>query len=503
MRWSPETRPRERNRDRKATSKLNVVLLAVAIPLCVVLIAVDEKVGVVAALLALVLMLKPSMKSFAILLVVASVFAPSIGDATSLDALSYVDESASLLLGVAVPIVLKLSGSRLVRLPGVWWLAVTLVLGLISSIIAGVGAAVTLQGAFLLIKMPLLVFGLAQFRWNASDVRTIARGIVHLFIPIVVLSVLLNIVLGKEWVFLMTDGAGGYIDYRYDLLSSQGIFDHPLILGNVAAVLALGAFATSMHFPQIRHARLALIAIGLAGVASFRRTAIVGLVTAVFFAWPKKARRTLVVGLCLVVPLLVLVLAADIQTTVSATLNEYVYTSAPAPRTRLLFGSFEVAALHAPFGAGFSRYGSYLAGANYSPEYIRLGFPRVWGLSNLPGMSGAFLTDTQWPVLIGETGWVGFAAFAGFLIALFRVFGRAAKFEEDHLQWLATFGRGAFVVALVASIGLPVFTSTPVASLLYALCGVAVRLVWEREQLAPAGRSDLPRRPRALRVAHP
>ncbi len=258
-----------------------------------------------------------------------------------------------------------------------------------------------------------------------------------------------------------------------------------------------------MHFPQIRHARVALIAIGLAGIASFRRTAIVGLVAAVFFAWPKKARRTLIVGLCLVVPLLVLVLAADIQTTVSATLNEYVYTSARGAPDATALRAFDVAALHAPFGAGFSRYGSYLAGANYSPEYVRLGFPRVWGLSNLPGMSGAFLTDTQWPVLIGETGWVGFVAFAGFLIALFRVFIRAAKFDDDHLQWLATFGRGAFVVALVASIGLPVFTSTPVASLLYALCGVAVRLVWEREQLDTSNRSALPRQPRALRAARP
>ncbi len=183
MTWSLRTPPGERNRDRNGTSRLNVVLLAVAIPLCVVLIAVNEKIGVVAALLALVLMLKPSMKSLAILLVVASVFAPSVGDATSIDALSYVDESASLLLGVAIPILLKLSGARLVRLPGIWWLTATVVLGLISSVIAGVGTAVTMQGAFLLLKMPLLVFGLAQFKWNANDVRTIARGIVHLFIP--------------------------------------------------------------------------------------------------------------------------------------------------------------------------------------------------------------------------------------------------------------------------------------------------------------------------------
>jgi hypothetical protein len=468
-------------------SRLSLVLLAVAIPTCVVLIGLDERVGAATALLALVLSLRPSLKSFAVLLVVASVFAPSIGDATSLDALTYVDEGASVVLGVLIPIMLKLSGSRLVRLPGVWFIAGTLVLGLVSSVVAGVSTSATLQGAFLLLKMPLLAFGLAQLKWFESDVRALARGVVHLLIPIVALSVLLNMVLGKRWVFLMTDGAGGYIDYRYDLLSSQGIFSHPLILGNVSAILALAAFATMMHFPEIKHARAALFAVGLAGIASFRRTAIVGLVAAVFFAWPKKARRTLLIGLCLIVPLLVVVLAADIQTTVTSTLNEYVYTSAPAPRTRLLIGSFDVAAVHAPLGAGFSRYGSFLAGVEYSPEYVRLGFPRVWGLSDRPGMSAAFLTDTQWPVLIGETGWIGFFMFIGFLFAIFRVFTRAARFvDEPHMQWVATFGRGAFVVAIVASIGLPVFTSTPVAPLLFGLCGVAVRLVADHERGAGA-----------------
>lgn len=464
---------------------LSLVLLAVAIPSCVVLVGVDERIGVAAAFLALVISLRPSMKSFAILLVVTSVFAPSVGEALNLNALTYVDEGSSLILGVIVPILLKLSGSRMIRLPGFWFISATLVLGLVSSVVAGVSTSAMLQGAFLLMKMPLLVFGLAQFNWRETDVRAAARGIVHLLIPIVVLSVLINLALGKRWVFLMTDGVGGYIDYRYDLLSSQGIFSHPLILGNVAAILALGAFATIMHFPEIRYARFALVAVSLAGIASFRRTAIVGLFSAIFFAWPKKARRTLVIGLCLIVPLLVIVLAADIQTTVTSTLNEYIYTSAPAPRTRLLLGSFDVAAVHAPFGAGFSRYGSFLAGVDYSPEYVRLGFPRVWGLSDRPGMSGAFLTDTQWPVLIGETGWIGFFMFAAFLFALLRVFTRAARFvDEPHMQWVATFGRGAFVVAVVASIGLPVFTSTPVASLLFGLCGVAVRLVADHEELA-------------------
>jgi hypothetical protein len=327
-------------------------------------------------------------------------------------------------------------------------------------------------------KMPLLAFGFAQLPWNARDVERIARVIVGVVIPVVALSVVANVYYGLDWIRALSgSGGGGYVDYRYGLLSSQGLFDHPLILGNVAGILVMGAFATSAHLGHIRFARAATVVAFVASLASFRRTAIVGVLAAVFVAWPRKARGVLVVGSFILIPVALFVLASEIQETLTATLDEYVYTDAPAARTRLLLGSFQVASEHAPFGAGFARYGSYLAGVDYSPEYIKLGFDGVWGLSNMPGLSGAFLTDTQWPVLIGETGWIGAAAFVGFLIAILRTFLRAGKRDEAHLQWIATFGRGALVVTAFASIGLPVFTSTPIASLFYTIVGIGVALL--------------------------
>ena len=43
-----------------------------------------------------------------------------------------------------------------------------------------------------------------------------------------------------------------------------------------------------------------------------------------------------------------------------------------------------VAAEHFPLGAGFARFGSYEAGVHYSPEYVKLGYTRVYGLEPTP-----------------------------------------------------------------------------------------------------------------------
>jgi hypothetical protein len=473
----------------RAWSVVLLVALALIGVAVAALAALVPAFGATAIAIGLLLAFRVRLKALALLLIGACLVGPTAENALGVDALTYVDEAASIFLGLVVPIMSKLMGRPLVKFPGQNFVLITLALGLVSSVLQDVSAASTGQGAFLLVKMPLLAFGMAQLRWNANDVVKMAKVLVVAVIPVVAVSVVANVYFGIEWIQAMSGSRGdSYVDYRYGLLSSQGFFDHPLILGNVAAILTMGAFATSMHLRNIRFSRAATVVAFISSLASFRRTAIIGVLAAVFVAWPKKARGALIGGSVVLIPVALFVLASEIQETLSSTLDEYVYTTAPAARTRLLWGSFQVASEHAPLGAGFARYGSYLAGVDYSPEYIKLGFDGVWGLSNMPGMSGAFLTDTQWPVLIGETGWLGAAAFVLFLVSIFRAFLRAGRHEDAHLQWISTFGRGALVVTASASIGLPVFTSTPVATLFYAIAGICVAL------LHGAGDDELPLR---------
>lgn len=70
-----------------------------------------------------------------------------------------------------------------------------------------------------------------------------------------------------------------------------------------------------------------------------------------------------------------------------------------------------------PFGAGFATYGSAVTAGfeYYSPLYYQYGLSTVQGLS--PGHA-SFLSDTFWPTVLGQFGWLGMACFIGCIILL-------------------------------------------------------------------------------------
>jgi hypothetical protein len=67
---------------------------------------------------------------------------------------------------------------------------------------------------------------------------------------------------------------------------------------------------------------------------------------------------------------------------------------------------------HFPFGSGWATFGSAFSAEPYSPVYGMYRMAGIWGLS--PD-SPAFVSDTYWPMILGQTGFFGFA---GFLVAL-------------------------------------------------------------------------------------
>ena len=63
---------------------------------------------------------------------------------------------------------------------------------------------------------------------------------------------------------------------------------------------------------------------------------------------------------------------------------------------------------HFPFGTGWATFGSAFSAEPYSPIYEIYQLRLVWGLS--PG-NHEFISDTYWPMLMGQCGFIGFFAF--------------------------------------------------------------------------------------------
>lgn len=69
-----------------------------------------------------------------------------------------------------------------------------------------------------------------------------------------------------------------------------------------------------------------------------------------------------------------------------------------------------------PLGAGFGTYGSFQSGEHYSKLYYLYKMNHVWGLT--PN-GHWFISDTFWPMIIGQFGWFGMVAYVLVLVSLF------------------------------------------------------------------------------------
>jgi len=83
-------------------------------------------------------------------------------------------------------------------------------------------------------------------------------------------------------------------------------------------------------------------------------------------------------------------------------------TSHFSPRRILLTDSIRIAAERFPLGAGFATFGSTMAAQYYSPLYTQLGYENLDGM--YPGYT-TYLTDSFWPIVIGQFGFIGLAFF--------------------------------------------------------------------------------------------
>ena len=220
---------------------------------------------------------------------------------------------------------------------------------------------------------------------------------------------------------------------------------------------------------------LMMVATAAGALLSARRTAVGGLVAG--WLWVTvKVRSGVLLAVAAVIPVALVVLGSSLVAVAEATYSDYLAAGTPEARTVLTVDSFDVAAQHFPLGAGFGRFGSAVAASTYSPEYVERGYPEIWGLGMTPE-SGRFLTDTEWPAIIGESGFVGAVAFA---LGLFRIY-RAARTRWSSpgppiVRWVGLLTIGWMVTCLVQSIATVSFTGPPVYGVFFGLVGVLAAL---------------------------
>lgn len=95
-------------------------------------------------------------------------------------------------------------------------------------------------------------------------------------------------------------------------------------------------------------------------------------------------------------------------------------------RSELLRGGLQISMDFFPGGAGFATFGSAVTAELqwYSPLYYQYGLSSIWGLSR---EYPAFISDSFWPTVLGQSGWIGLAAYCVAMVMLIRAIYLSAR----------------------------------------------------------------------------
>ncbi len=380
----------------------------------------------------------------------------------------------AMIFGAATIIVVKrvLYERSVVWLPGTGWFAAFIFAGALGAIVYGTPLAIAVQGATLMTKCVVFAIAVAQLHWTPADLHTLARAGFGLAIVLITTGVA-NLAIPGPWTGLL---GGSAVQYYGGIPAIIGPFQQPAAYGRMATILAASILAYQLFVKSSWFGYLAVVMLTGLALLTFRAKALVGLLVATTGLVLRKGNLlALVVGLA-ALPAGLILAGPAISVAVFGDLQLYYGAGQLSARSRLTAGGWQIAAQHFPLGVGFGRYGSATAADYYSPEYTKLGFEHIYGIGQGPEM-GKYLNDTQWPALLGETGWLGTIAFAiGALLALRILLLRLAPDEPSIVRWIRYSGVCWFVLIMLDSVAAPSFTSPPSYLFLFAASAIAASM---------------------------
>ena len=404
--------------------------------------------------------------------------------------LRYLDEISIPVMALAILVAHR--DRLLLPRPGLRELALGILLlaGVASSLLNAVPAGVWLPGGILLVKGIAFFYLVVSLRVGEGDLRRAAVVVGSIGAVIVVIGF---IELVGPSAVQQALGLPRYQEERGGLSVVKSIFLHPALYGWITAFLSLFLYA---RFAVVRD-RLSLLGalvLNVGTLLSGRRTPLVGVVAGLVVGGIRQATggwlapRIWAPVAAILIGFVVLsfpILGSFYRATITdylATPEQMAEIFEPEPdptvlrqmqpRVGLYLGSVAVARDEFPFGAGVGRFGSHMSREVYSPVYAEYGMDQMYGIKEERPIA---VTDTFWPMILGETGLIGLAGALGFFGNIGRelwvAVGRAAGLG------MRAFLLGALLVyveGLVRSLTSPAFVAPPIAYFIFGTIGLAL-----------------------------
>lgn len=284
-------------------------------------------------------------------------------------------------------------------------LIIVIIIGLLSNLIFSYQPLESMISDLLIFSKFILGYFLSRFLFRNADIDMVKRAVIKICRAasvILMVSLVVNI---------FTNIFPHYIDFRFFMYSQQLFFGHPTFMGSTC--VALMTLLMGFKEEGKNNTFYILLCIFVA-FFSFRFKILVFLVFfAVFMFYESKKKQ---IGKFIIAVIIIAGLVFSYQQ-----ISYYYVDNMDFARNVLTVTSFKVANDHFPFGAGFATYGSFQSGVNYSPIYHMYGIDHVWGMTK---RQHPFISDTFWPMIIGQFGYIGLIFFLLFLLILMRMINK-------------------------------------------------------------------------------
>ena len=244
------------------------------------------------------------------------------------------------------------------------------------------------------------VFGGMNLGIYADRIYRHCSFIVFIYISFFLIALIATI-FSIEWVSVFSDR-------RYGFNSIVLFYSHPSMLSASCLFLLSVVFALKGHISKGSWCIAVLIFFAVGSLRTKDIAACASFFTLYVFIFIFKRKFTLKYILILL-PLIILIGWHQIEF--------YFVEIEMSARNQLTVRSFNIARDFFPFGTGFATYGSAFSTNPYSPVYWMYSLNTVHGL--MP-YSHSFVSDTFWPMILGQTGFIGLAAYVVLFYRLFR-----------------------------------------------------------------------------------
>ena len=225
------------------------------------------------------------------------------------------------------------------------------------------------------------------------------------------LTVGMSVILVLNFAFGLFPGQ----EYRFGFQIPKLFFSHSEYLaGAQILLLALGLMAGTKRNDVVEYAWIALAVANIAVTLRYKALTAALFAVALIVVVVVKGKRfswwnyavILAIALCISWGQLIEYFGSDVTA-----------------RSALTTTSIEIASDYFPLGTGFGSFGSYMSRVYYSPVYIEYGLSSVYGLMNVSG-ADSFISDTFWPMVIGQAGFVGLLCYICALVMIYKKIGQ-------------------------------------------------------------------------------